>query len=204
MKFYNYKRWLSLGGIFLLLFTFSELSAVTSESPLAVIQARNNTIKEIIDSAGETIDDQTREKLKDIINELIDFRELSRLALGKYWKERTEKEKEEFTTVFRDLIRNSSVKKLEVYRADQIKYDDPLIDDDKATVTTKAYKGRKNVEIVYKMHQVGGEWKIYDMIIDGMSTAQNYRGSFYKQIAKTSYQEMYDKLVKRLSEEKES
>jgi len=204
MKFDNYKRWLSLGGILLLLFTFTELSAASTVSPLAVIKARNNTIKKIIDNAGDNIDDQTREKLKDIINELIDFRELSRLALGKYWKERTEKEKEEFTNVFRKLIRNSSVKKLEVYRADRIKYESPEIDGDKVTVTTIAYKGRKNVEIVYKMHRVDGEWKIYDMVIDGLSTARNYRGSFYKQIAKTSYQAMYDKLVKRLAEAKQS
>ena len=147
------------------------------------------------------MDDATRERLKDIINEIIDFRELAHLALGKYWKERTEKEKNEFVDVFRKLIRNSSVKKLEIYRADRIVYKPAVIKGNKATVTTIAYKGRKHVEIVYKMHKVNGEWKVYDMVIDGLSTARSYRDSFYRQIAKSSYQDMYNKLVNRLKEQ---
>ncbi len=174
------------------------LFAGAGPAPDELIRTRNETIRKILDQAGETVDDATREKLKDIINGLIDFRELSRLALGKYWKERTEQERADFVDVFRKLIRNSSVKKLEIYRADRIEYEKPVINGDKAVVTTTAYKGRKNVEIVYKMHRVDGEWKVYDMVVDGVSTARNYRDSFYKQIAKSSYREMYDKLVKRL------
>ncbi len=203
MSFQHFKKQLFGVGIILLCLA-STFTTANTESPLALIQARNDTIKILIDTAGDEVDSATKEKLKDIINGLIDFRELSRLALGKYWDERNDKEKEEFTNVFRQLIRNSSVKKLEIYRADKIKYDDPEMKDGKATITTFAYKGRKNVEIVYKMHHADGEWKIYDMVIDGVSTARNYRGSFYKQIAKTSYKEMYDKLLERLNNDKES
>ncbi|RMG67452.1 MAG: ABC transporter substrate-binding protein [Calditrichaeota bacterium] len=177
------------------------LQATVEDSPVAVIRHRNETIQKILKQAGDKVDDATRERLKDIINNIIDFKELARLALGKYWKERTEKEKAEFVDVFRKLIRNSSVKKLEIYRADRIEYKPAVIKGDKATVTTIAYKGRKSVEIVYKMHKVNGQWKVYDMVIDGLSTARSYRDSFYKQIAKSSYQEMYNKLVKRLEEQ---
>lgn len=175
--------------------------ATVEASPVDIIKARNQAVKDILDASGEQVDKATKEKLKDVINGLMDFRELSRLALGKYWKERTEQEKQDFVNVFQQLIRNSSVKKLEIYKADRIEYEDPVINGDKATVTTIAYKGRKNVEIVYKMHKVNGEWKAYDMVIDGVSTARNYRDSFYKQIAKTSYQKMYEKLVRRLKEQ---
>lgn len=178
------------------------MTAVYSDgSPLEVIKQRNQTITQILDAAGEKMDQATKDRLKDVINNSIDFVELSRLALGKYWDERSEQEKKAFVDVFRQLIRNSSVKKLEIYRADRIEYSEPIIEGDKATITTVAYKGRKNVEIIYRMHKVQGEWKIYDMEIDAVSTAQNYRSSFYKQIAKSSYKEMYDKLVQKLEEE---
>lgn len=183
-------------GLFLLpLFIRAE------ESPLDLIRARNQKIKQMLDAAGDSVDAPTREKLKDIINGLIDFRELSRRALGKYWDERSEKERQEFVDVFRKLIRNSSVKKLEIYRADRIQYSDPAMEGDEATVTTVAFKGKKSAEIVYNLHLVNGEWKVYDIVIDGLSTARSYRDSFYKQIAKSSYREMYEKLVKRLGEE---
>jgi phospholipid transport system substrate-binding protein len=132
----------------------------------------------------------------------MDFNELSRLSLGKYWDRRTEQEKKDFVNTFSQLIRNSSVKKLEIYKADRLVYEEPEINGAKAKVTTIAYKKRKQVEIVYKMHKVGDRWLVYDMEIDGVSTARNYRDSFYKQIAKSSYEEMYNKLVKRLQEDK--
>lgn len=169
----------------------------SEESLVEIIKNRNKMVEEIIGN-HEQVQGETKERLKDVINSFMDFNELSRLALGKYWQERTEQEKRDFASVFQQLIRNSSVKKLEIYQADKIVYEEPEIKDGKAKVTTIAYKNRKDVEIVYKMHKVNDEWKTYDMEIDGVSTARNYRDSFYKQIAKTSYKEMYDKLAKKL------
>ncbi len=171
-------------------------------SPVDVIKARNATVESILSASGDSVSQETKQKLKDVINSFIDFRELSRLALGKYWDERTAQEKDEFTNVFQQLIRNSSVRKLEIYKADRIKYEAPEYDGEKANVTTRAFKGRKQVDVLYKMHLAGDEWRVYDMEIDGVSTAINYRESFYKQLAKSSYKEMYDKLVKRLEKEK--
>ncbi|MCH7753622.1 ABC transporter substrate-binding protein [candidate division KSB1 bacterium] len=181
-------------------FQVSGIAAV-EESPVEIIKNRNKTVEEIIGNKDE-VKGETKERLKDIINSFMDFNELSRLALGKYWKERTKQEKRDFVNVFQQLIRNSSVKKLEIYRADRMVYEEPEINDSKAKVTTIAYKKRKQFEITYKMHKVDNEWKTYDMEIDGVSTARSYRDSFYKQIAKTSYKEMYDKLVKRLENQK--
>ena len=177
------------------------LRATTIQFPLELIRARNEAVAEILDAAGEEINDATRERLKDVINDFIDFRELSRRALGRYWNERSTQEKQEFVEVFQQLIRNSSVKKLSVYQADSVRYEPPEVDGDRTTVTTVAYKDRRDVEIVYRMHRLAGEWKAYDVVIDGASTVRNYRDSFYKQIAKTSYGEMYTKLVRRLEEQ---
>lgn len=181
-------------------FQVSGIAAV-EESPVEIIKNRNKTVEEIIGNKDE-VKGETKERLKDIINSFMDFNELSRLALGKYWKERTKQEKRDFVNVFQQLIRNSSVKKLEIYRADRMVYEEPEINGSKAKVTTIAYKKRKQFEITYKMHKVDNEWKTYDMEIDGVSTARSYRDSFYKQIAKTSYKEMYDKLVKKLESQK--
>ncbi len=181
-------------------FQLSGIAAV-EESPVEIIKNRNKTVEEIIGNKDE-VKGETKERLKDIINSFMDFNELSRLALGKYWKQRTKQEKRDFANVFQQLIRNSSVKKLEIYRADRMVYEEPEINGSKAKVTTIAYKKRKQFEITYKMHKVDNEWKTYDMEIDGVSTARSYRDSFYKQIAKTSYKEMYDKLVKKLESQK--
>ncbi len=171
------------------------------QSPTEVIRARNQAVTRILDASGDEPNEQTRERLKEVINSVMDFEELSRRSLGKYWDERTAAEKTDFVEVFEQLIRNSSVKKLSIYRADSMTYDEPAIKGDNATVRTIAYKDRKSVEIVYEMHKVGGEWKAYDLVIDGASTVRTYRDSFYRQLAKSAYAEMYDKLVRKLTEE---
>ncbi len=200
MQFKNKNLSMIIILILLQSFQVSGLAAV-EESPVEIIKNRNKTVEEIIGNKDE-VKGETKERLKDIINSFMDFNELSRLALGKYWKERTKQEKRDFANVFQQLIRNSSVKKLEIYRADRMVYEEPEINGSKAKVTTIAFKKRKQFEITYKMHKVDNEWKTYDMEIDGVSTARSYRDSFYKQIAKTSYKEMYDKLVKKLENQK--
>ncbi len=189
-------------SIIILFLSFQENGiAETEKSPVDIIKSRNKTVERIIGNKDE-VSGETKERLKDVINSFMDFNELSKIALGKYWKERTEVEKKDFVNVFQQLIRNSSVKKLEIYQADRMVYEEPEINGSKAKVTTIAYKKRKQFEIIYKMHKVDNEWKTYDLEIDGVSTARNYRDSFYKQIAKTSYKEMYNKLVKRLESQK--
>jgi len=186
--------------IILLVLDAVNVLADSNQSPLDIVKARNKTVEKILEAKGENVDPETKEKLKEIINGLMDFKELSKRSLGKYWDQRTPQEQEDFTSVFSQLIKNSSVKKLEIYQADKLVYEEPEIKGLKAKVTTVAHKKRKQVEIVYKMHKLNDQWLVYDMEIDGVSTVRNYRESFYKQIAKTSYEEMYAKLAKKLKE----
>lgn len=173
----------------------------TAQSPVEVVRARNQAVTRILDATGDSVDAPTKERLKDVINGLIDFRELSRRALSRHWDERTEQEKADFVDVFRQLIRNSSVKKLGVYRADSVTYRPPEVSGDSVTVVTLAYKDGKSAEIVYRMHQAGGEWKAYDVVVDGSSTVRTYRDSFNKEISRGSYETMYAKLLDRLKED---
>ena len=171
------------------------------ESPVEVVRARNEKVRSILEAEGDSVSAETREELKDVINGLIDFRELSRRALGRYWDDRTEEEKAEFVDVFRQLVRNSSVRKLGVHRADSVVYREPEITDGEAVLTTIGYKDRRTVEIVYHMHRSGGEWEAYDVVIDGSSTLRTYRDSFYQEIQATSYDAMFARLKEKLEEE---
>lgn len=172
----------------------------SSSSPVAVVRERNERVQRMLDAAGDPISDATREELKDVINGLIDFEELSRRALHRHWDDRTPRERQEFIDVFRKLVRNSSVQKLEIYRADRITYRPAEVSGDEARVVTIAHEGGNQAEIVYLMHRTGGEWKAYDVIIDGSSTLRTYRDSFQREIRASSYTAMYNRMVERLEQ----
>lgn len=171
-------------------------------APVEVVKARNQLVDRILDEAGDSVGEATRAQLKDVINGLMDFRELSRRALGRHWEARTPQERDEFVEVFRELVRNSSVRKLGIYRADSVTYRPAEIRGEEATVVTIAHKNRDSVRIVYEMHRTDEGWEAWDVIIDGSSTLRTYRDSFQQQIARTSYREMYLRLVDKLEQER--
>jgi phospholipid transport system substrate-binding protein len=172
------------------------------EGPTDAVRVRNEAVVRALDAAGDSISDATREELKDVINGLIDFPELSRRALGRHWEPRTPDEQQEFIEVFRELVRNSSVRKLEVYEADSVAYRPAEIDGEEAVVTTVAHEGDKSVEVVYLLHRVDRVWKAYDVVIDGSSTMRTYQDSFNRQIRRGSFREMLDQMSDKLEKDR--
>jgi phospholipid transport system substrate-binding protein len=172
-----------------------------AQSPVDAIRTRNLAVQERLSAEGDSVSDATREELKDVINSLIDFPDLSRRALGRYWRDRTPEEQAEFIDVFRQLVRNSSVRKLGIHRADSLVYQAPVQDGEDTLVTTVAWKDENSAEIVYHMHQVDGDWKAWDVVVDGSSTMRTYRDSFYREIRAGSYEAMFARLQERLAED---
>lgn len=176
--------------------------ASAQQGPGEAVRSRNQLVQQILRAhPGDTVKGPDRERLKDVINGVMDFQELSRRALGRNWDARTEAQRTEFVNVFRELVRASSVRKIGAHRADSITYRPAQINGDQATVTTVAWKDRRSAEIVYQMHLVGGEWKAWDVVIDGSSTMRTYRDSFTKEINSSSYDAMFARLKERLEQE---
>lgn len=179
------------------------LPGAGQSAPGDVVRLRNEAAQRAVDAAGDSISDEARDALKDVINGLIDFRELSRRALRRHWDARSPEEQAQFVDVFRELVRNSSVQKLSVYQADSITYHPAETNGDRSRVVTIAYKGRNEVEIAYLLHKVGDEWKAYDVVIDDSSTLRTYQDSFQREINSTSYEAMYNRMVDKLAQSNE-
>ena len=175
--------------------------AHSQESPVEAVRSRNVAVQRMLPPTGDSIDEATKDELKDVINGLMDFEELSRLALGRYWGDRPPEEQAEFVDVFRQLVRRSSVAKLSIHRADSLVYLPPEVTDGGADVTTIAHKDKRSLEIVYRMHRKNGEWKAFDVIVDGSSTMRTYRDSFYREISATSFPAMLRRLKEKLAED---
>lgn len=156
-------------------------------SPTEALKQRDGALQKL----AASIDTPERDaKVRQAIVNSFDFSEHSRISLGKHWKKRTEAEQKEFIDVMREWTENRAIKKL-LKRSEQTTYDsEELIGSTKALVqTTVLYKGTKTY-VEYKMKLDDGQWRIYDMIIDGASVALANRDAFYKKISKTSYKDL--------------
>lgn len=146
---------------------------------------------------------QRREAIRKEIINIFDFEEMSKRSLGIYWRERTLQEKKEFVELYKDLLERSYSNKIESYSDEEILYTDEKIEDTKyAEVRTKIItKDKKEVPIDYKLYFTGKDWKIYDVVIEGVSLVSNYRSQFNKIIRNYSYQELVKRMKTKQTEE---
>lgn len=123
------------------------------------------------------------------------FEEMAKRSLGVHWKDRTPREREEFTVLFRDLLENAYAVKIEGYKGEKILYRKESVDPPYAVVNTVIVTLQGDeVTVDYRVLKDGARWRIYDIVIEGVSLVNNYRSQFAGILQKSSYPE----LVRRL------
>jgi phospholipid transport system substrate-binding protein len=133
-----------------------------------------------------------------------DFDKIAPLVLGKYWKTATPEEQERFKREFQTLI-------IRTYSRAFVEYNDWTIrfmpldmssESTKVVVKTEVLQpNRQPIDVNYRMFLINGEWKVYDIMIDGVSLVSNYRSTFNEEIqTKGSLSAVIDSLAKRNAE----
>ncbi|MCY3770523.1 MAG: ABC transporter substrate-binding protein [Gemmatimonadetes bacterium] len=159
-------------------------------SPVETLKRRDAALRAVDGSTTEAVRDSL---VRQSVVSGFDFERHSRISLGRYWRERTAAEREEFVSVLRLWTENRALEKLRK-RSDNTTYDGEETRGSRSLVrTTVWYKGTKTL-VDYKMELKQGEWLIYDMVIDGASVALANRDAFYKKIRQSSYEELLSTL----------
>lgn len=148
--------------------------------------------------AGRPHTDSTRTEIRRIASELFDFGEVGRRALGRHWTGRSREEQAEFIALFTGLLERAYVGKIEAYSGEQILYTSEIVDGDYSVVRSRIHtKRRMEVGLDYRLHRTEGRWKVYDVLIDGVSFVSTYRSEFNRIIQLHSWDELMDRLRKK-------
>lgn len=126
---------------------------------------------------------------------VFDFGETAKRALGRHWQALDEKDRQEFTTLFTDLIERAYISKIERYSGERIAYAGESVEGGLATVRTRfVTKQGTEIPVDYRMQQRGDRWLVYDVLVEGISLINNYRTQFDKIIQTSSYAELVRKM----------
>lgn len=178
--------------------TRTALAQDESAAVRALLQERDREIKEVLGDK-DTFTQAQRDRLKDVVNAGIDFRAMGRTALGPFWKDLTADQKNEFVDVFSAIVRNQSLSNLSVYRT-KVTYKDVTVEGDSAfAVTSTVYKDVPT-DVSYALGRVDGEWRVHDIIIDDVSTAEGYARSFQTVVRKRGFDALMQSLRKKLEQ----
>jgi phospholipid transport system substrate-binding protein len=136
-----------------------------------------------------------------ILETHVDFDRVSILILGKYWKTATPEQQLRFKKEFRTLLVRTYTTAFTEYANWTIRYL-PLTlteGENKAVVRTEILQsGAQPVAVNYRMVNLNNDWKVYDVLIGGISLVQNYRTSFTNEVARTgSLDQLIDQLAER-------
>lgn len=141
---------------------------------------------------------ERRERLRQIIAARFDFEEMARRSLGQHWQRHAAR-KQEFVPVFTRFVQDSYVGQIEAYRDEKILYTRERLENNFAQVDTKVLKSNGDeIPINYRLHSVGGQWKVYDVLIENISLVNNYRSQFHRILSSASF----DDLLKKLQEKR--
>ena len=139
--------------------------------------------------------EERRGLLRKEIEPVFDFPEMAKRSLGPNWRGRTPEERERFVALFKELLENSYLGKIESYRGEVIRYDKEKVDGPYAEVKTLVVTGKgQEIPVDYRMLEEGGQYRIYDVVIEGISLIGNYRSQFNDILRKSSFGEMMDQL----------
>ncbi|MDP2602482.1 MAG: ABC transporter substrate-binding protein [Deltaproteobacteria bacterium] len=140
---------------------------------------------------------ERREQLKQILFTRFDFTEMAKRSLGANWRRRTPKEQEEFVRLFTDLLERAYADTIESYGDEKIVYVGERLDGGYADISSKVLTSKgEEFSLNYRAHFVGGEWRVYDVVVENISMVNNYRSQFNRVISNSSF----DELVRRLKD----
>ena len=132
--------------------------------------------------------DQQIATLGEQIDQFFDFKELSRRTLGREWKKMSADQQTEFVKLFKELLQGVYADRLLAYSDQKIIFDKE-IDLKEGIAEVQSYlqtSDGKKIPLFYRLTDKSGSWKVYDIIIEGVSMVKNYRTQFREIISKES------------------
>jgi len=191
--------------IWALFLTTGQAIAADAARPMETLKGPIDEIISILnDPHYKTQDQRTaqRERIWKIARPVFNFDEISRRAVGKPWAKFSPKEKERFSSIFSEYLGSTYIDKLQgQFNNERVDFEKELVKGTKALVRTRLRRKNGDFPIDYRMHQVDGQWKIYDILLESgaVSIVQNYRVQFASILEKKTPAQLIDELEGKLA-----
>ena len=180
--------------------------AAPDTAPDALVRKSIDEVLAII-KADKELQNGNPQKLYALVEEKVlphfDFTRMTRLAVGRNWAQTSDAQKEALTKEFQTLLVRTYSTSLSQYRNQTIDVKPAKFapaDKDTTVKTVVNQPGGQPIPIDYGMERTDKGWKVYDVVVDGVSLVTTYRGSFNDQIQKSGV----DGLVKTLADRNRS
>jgi len=193
------RMWMLVGSLLLA----SHVTPAAAGEPLdKVRQTVDNVLTIVNNKALQPQERQTQ--IRQAVLQRFGFEEMAQRSLGQHWRTLTPQQRQEFVELFTALLERSYITRIESYKAgsQEVRYPKEDITGDQAVVHTEITSERGLAATVdYHLLHKNGDWKAYDIVIEGVSLVNNYRTQFNTIILKDSYTGLVKQMRTKLAQE---
>lgn len=176
--------------------------SVPAGTPLNTVEGNVNRVLEVLRDPklkGEDSKSIKEKRIWAIGEDLFDYTELSRRTLGRNWRKLSPDQKKEFVELFSRLLGTVYMDRIVTYTDEKVVFEkERMMSDTKAEVKSKVITKSGEIPIFYRMIKKNGTWKVYDVIVEGVSLIKNYRSQFRRILKNKSPEDMLGILRKKV------
>ena len=175
--------------LFALLFAgFVSFAVFAQEAPDAMVQRVTEEVLEIIRKDKDIQNGDTHKVIELVDKKVLpnfNFTHMTALALGKEWRKATPQQQQQLTAEFKTLLVRTYSNALTSYKNQKVVYK-PIkmapTDTDVLVRTEVHQPGNKPVQLDYSLEKLDANWKVYDVVVAGISLVTNYRDQFGQEV----------------------
>lgn len=139
------------------------------------------------------------EKALKLIHGRFDFAEMTKRSLGPHWKTLALAEQNEFVDGLTHRLLITYGRTVRATGDEKVLFKKETRDGNQVSVESLVVGGKSDTAIDYRMHEVNGQWRVYDMVIEHVSLVSNFRSQFEREIARSSIKGLLEKMRERAS-----
>jgi len=180
-------------------------AATTIGSEYNPTDSVKNTITDVLSIIGKEAlkqpgqSQERRRQIEQVIRHRVNFGHMAQSSLGAPWMSLSDKERQEFVTLFVELIRDRVANKIDQYYGEQIFYLNEQREGRFAQVRTNLIGPKVDTALDFRLENHSShQWLVYDLVIDGTSIVGNYQAQFNQIIRDDTYAGLVEKMKQRV------
>jgi len=171
---------------------------VSAGAPMDTVKAGVDKVIAVTLDTGLSVEAK-KEKIRGLVGEFFDFDVLSQLTLGRNWRDFKPPQQKQFVTLYRAILEDVYMDRILAYANEKVEYAKEIMHSDKkAEIETKVITKTTDIPISYRMVLRQDGWRVYDVVIEGVSLVKNYRSQFEEMLAKQKPEELIETLQKKV------
>ena len=168
--------------------------------PSDMVKSSVDEILDVLRASEGKLGQAGKEKIFTVVDRTFDMRLFGRRTLGRRWNVLSESQQDEFVNLYAQLLKNTYVERVEAYSDEQVHMNEEVdLGRNKFEVRTTVTGSGVNVPIFYRLYKSGQGWRVYDVLVEGVSLVNNYRTQFTQILSKGTPEDLLNQLRQKVS-----